>query len=138
MLHLLWVFPFFRLFDTRSGAAICIALIISQATLNAMYGPLAARFSELFEPRVRYSGASLAYQFGAVFGGGFAPTICAALYEAFGSSLAISAYWGLVAANGRLRELGGPVRAGGRPPRNPRPRPRRAADCRARCLSHPS
>ena len=97
-LHLLWVFPFFWLFDTRSGAAIWIALIISQITLNAMYGPLAALFSELFEPRVRYSGASLAYQFGAVFGGGFAPTICAALYEAFGSSLAISAYWGLVAA----------------------------------------
>lgn len=98
VLHLLWVFPFFWLFDTRSGVAIWIALIISQATLNTMYGPLAAMFSELFEPKVRYSGASLAYQFGAVFGGGFAPTICAALYEAFGSSLAISAYWSVVAA----------------------------------------
>jgi MHS family shikimate/dehydroshikimate transporter-like MFS transporter len=96
--HLLWVFPFFWLFDSRSGVAIWIALILSQLTLNAMYGPLAALFSELFEPRVRYSGASLAYQFGAVFGGGFAPTICAALYEAFQTSLAISAYWGVVAA----------------------------------------
>jgi MHS family shikimate/dehydroshikimate transporter-like MFS transporter len=97
-LQLAWVFPFFWLFDTGTSAGIWIALIVSQITLNTMYGPLAAMFSELFEARVRFSGASLGYQVGAVVGGGFAPSICAALFEATGSSASISAYWGLIAA----------------------------------------
>ncbi|GAS88193.1 MFS transporter [Mycolicibacterium brisbanense] len=98
VLHLLWVFPFFWLFNSKSSVAMGIALIVSQVTLNTMYGPLAAMFAELFAPEVRYSGMSLAYQFGAVLGGGFAPTICAALFETFQTSAAISTYWAVVGA----------------------------------------
>lgn len=46
---------------------------------DAMYGPQAAWFAELFDTRVRYSGASLGYQIGAVLSGGFAPLIAASL-----------------------------------------------------------
>ena len=57
-----------------------------------MYGPQAALFAELFPKSVRYSGASLGYQIGAVVGGGFAPIIATALYAHYQSSLAISIY----------------------------------------------
>jgi hypothetical protein len=38
----------------------------------------AALFAELFPVEVRYSGASLGYQLGAVIGGGFAPIMATA------------------------------------------------------------
>jgi MFS family permease len=45
-----------------------------------MYGPQAAFFTELFSTEVRYSGATLGYQLGAIVGGAFAPTIAAILW----------------------------------------------------------
>jgi len=44
-----------------------------------MYGPQAAFVSEMFSTDVRYSGASLGYQLGAILGGAFAPIIATAL-----------------------------------------------------------
>ena len=38
-------------------------------------------FTELFSTEVRYSGATLGYQFGAILGGAFAPTIAALLWK---------------------------------------------------------
>ena len=49
-----------------------------------MYGPQAAFFTELFSTEVRYSGATLGYQFGAILGGAFAPTIAALLWNDYG------------------------------------------------------
>jgi hypothetical protein len=57
-----------------------------------MYGPQAALFAELFEQRIRYSGASLGYQIGSILGGGFAPIIATALYSQFASTTVIAAY----------------------------------------------
>ena len=65
-----------------SGSAIAVALSIVfgiNVVHDAMYGPQAAWFAELFDTRVRYSGSSLGYSIGAVLGGGFAPLIAAAL-----------------------------------------------------------
>jgi MFS family permease len=64
-----------------SGSAIAVVLAIVfgvNVVHDAMYGPQAAWFPELFNTRVRYSGSSLGYQIGAV-SGGFAPLIAAAL-----------------------------------------------------------
>jgi hypothetical protein len=41
---------------------------------------------------VRYSGASLGYQFGAILGGGIAPTAAAALYASWRSTVPITVY----------------------------------------------
>ena len=49
--------------------------------LGMMYGPQAAFFAELFSTEVRYSGASLGYQIGAIIGGSFAPTIATLLWK---------------------------------------------------------
>jgi fucose permease len=48
--------------------------------------------TELFSTEFRYSGASLGYQIGAIFGGAFAPIIAEALFKQYGSSQPISAY----------------------------------------------
>lgn len=70
-----------------SGSAIAVVLAIVlgvNVVHDAMYGPQAAWFAELFDTRLRYSGSSLGYQIGAVLSGGFAPLIAAALLVAGG------------------------------------------------------
>ena len=52
-------------------------------SLGMMYGPQAAFFTELFSTEVRYSGASLGYQVGAILGGAFAPTIATILWVSY-------------------------------------------------------
>jgi MFS family permease len=61
-----------------------------------MYGPQGALFSEIFPMEVRYSGASLSYQLGAILGGGLAPLIATALLTKYGNTTAISIYVAVV------------------------------------------
>lgn len=88
----LWSFAMFPLIDTGSPLAITTAISVALMLISLMYGPQAALFAELFPVEVRYSGASLGYQIGSVFGGGFAPIIATALFERFKSSGAIAIY----------------------------------------------
>lgn len=88
----LWAFAMFPLIDTGSPVAITVAITVALVLISLMYGPQAALFAELFPVEVRYSGASLGYQIGAVFGGGFAPIIATALFERFRSSGSIAVY----------------------------------------------
>jgi metabolite-proton symporter len=88
----LWAFAIFPLIETGSPAAITAAIGVELVLISLMYGPQAALFAELFPVEVRYSGASLGYQIGSVFGGGFAPIIATALFERFRSSEPISIY----------------------------------------------
>ncbi|WP_028925341.1 MFS transporter [Pseudonocardia acaciae] len=87
-----WPIPFFLLIDTRSAAWMIIAVIVLTLGLGASYGPQSALFAGMFEPRFRYSGASIAYAVGAVVGGGFAPLIATWLQTNTGTSLSVSAY----------------------------------------------
>ncbi|MEU1981156.1 MFS transporter [Nocardia sp. NPDC019395] len=76
---------FFLAVDSGSELAIVLAIVFGVNVLHdAMYGPQAAWFAELFDTRVRYSGTSLGYHIGAVLSGGFAPLIAAALLVAGG------------------------------------------------------
>ncbi|OCB54837.1 MFS transporter [Mycobacterium vulneris] len=78
---------FFVAAGTGSHIAIVLSIVFGvNIAHDAMYGPQAAWFGELFDTRVRYSGASLGYQIGAVLSGGFAPLIAAALLVAGGGS----------------------------------------------------
>ncbi|CQD04358.1 integral membrane transporter [Mycolicibacterium conceptionense] len=78
---------FFVAAQTGSHIAIVLSIVFGvNIAHDAMYGPQAAWFGELFDTRVRYSGASLGYQIGAVLSGGFAPLIAAALLVAGGGS----------------------------------------------------
>lgn len=79
----IFITPFFLLADTGNPVLIVLAMVVGLNLFHdAMYGPQAAFFSELFSTRVRYSGASIGYQFGSVLAGGFAPLIAISLLAA--------------------------------------------------------
>jgi hypothetical protein len=63
-----------------------------------MYGPQAAFVAEMFSTEVRYSGASLGYQLGAILGGGFAPIIATALLAEYQDTVGISIYMAIACA----------------------------------------
>ncbi len=94
----LWSFAFFPLVNTGSFVLIMVALLVGQIFLSMMYGPQAAFYSEIFSTKVRYSGASLGYQIGSIFGGALAPIIATALLARFGGSFAISVYMAALCA----------------------------------------
>ena len=82
---LVFAFPFFWMLNTGVAPLIWLAIILGvNLGHDAMYGPQAAYFSELFGTRVRYSGASLGYQLASVFAGGLAPLIATALLGYYG------------------------------------------------------
>ena len=89
---LLYAAPFFWLLHTRSPVVVVLAIMAGVVLgHNAMYGPQAAYFSELFGASVRYSGASLAYQLASVAAGGLAPFIATALLAGYGAG-AVAVY----------------------------------------------
>lgn len=95
---LLYALPFFLLLETRSASVVWLAIVVGVAVgHNAMYGPQAAYFSELFGASVRYSGASIAYQLASVVSGGLAPFIATALLAWRGKE-AVAAYMMVLAA----------------------------------------
>ena len=80
----LWAFAIFPLVDTGNFGLVVLAISAGLIFVGMMYGPQAAFFTELFSTEVRYSGATLGYQFGAILGGAFAPTIAAFLWNNYG------------------------------------------------------
>jgi len=76
-------FPLFAAID--GGGQLSITLALTAAFVlshGAMYAPQAAFMSELFDARVRYSGASLGAQLASVFAGGLAPFVGTGLLRA--------------------------------------------------------
>jgi MFS family permease len=76
-----FAFPFFGMIDTGRTWTIWLAIVAALIVHAAMYAPQAAFFSELFGTEVRYSGASIGYQFAAPLAGGLAPLIATALLQ---------------------------------------------------------
>ena len=90
---------FFLAVQTGSTLLIVLASVVAiNVAHDAMYGPQAAWFAELFDARVRYSGASLGYQLGSVLGGGFSPLVAAALVALTGAPWAVVAYLAILTA----------------------------------------
>ena len=79
-----WGFALFPLIDTGNPLMITLAVTVGMIFLGMQYGPQAAYFTELFSTEVRYSGASLGYQIGAILGGALAPTIAVLLWTELG------------------------------------------------------
>lgn len=78
-----WAFALFPLIDTANFWMIVLGITGGLVFLGMMYGPQAALYTELFSTEVRYSGASLGYQLGAILGGAFAPTIATILWSQY-------------------------------------------------------
>jgi MFS family permease len=87
-------FALFPLVSTGNFWLSVLGISMGLCFLGMMYGPQAAFFTELFSTEVRYSGASLGYQLGAIIGGAFAPTIATILWVEY-SIVWVSAYMAL-------------------------------------------
>lgn len=87
-------FPFFTGVGTTSTPVMVLLMIVAvNIGRDLCYAPQPAYFTELFEPKVRYSGASVGPQLAAVFAGGFAPLIAMALVgENFDRTWLVSLY----------------------------------------------
>jgi len=108
----LWGFALFPMIDTGSLTLITAGITIGLVFVGMQYGPQAAYFTELFSTEVRYSGASLGYQIGAILGGALAPTIAVLLWNELGI-IFVSVYI-LIAALLTLGSLSALEETGGR------------------------
>ena len=92
----IWAFALFPLVDTGNVFIVTGAISLGLIFVGMQYGPQAAFFTELFSTEVRYSGASLGYQIGAILGGALAPTIAVMLWNTYGV-VYVSVYMALAA-----------------------------------------
>lgn len=87
-----WAFAFFALLDSESFAVITLAVTVGLLFHGAMYGPQAAFISEMFDTKVRYSGASMGSQLASIIGGALAPIIAVELLKDYGSATPVALY----------------------------------------------
>ena len=108
-----FAFPLFTLLDTRDPTIITLTVAVALSFgQGIMFGTGAAWMSELFEARLRYSGASLGFQVGAALSGGFTPLIAAALLTwSSGATWPISVYLIALACVTLLATLAAPETA---------------------------
>jgi metabolite-proton symporter len=93
-----WSFALFPLLASGNNMLIVLALVVGLVLHGAMYGPQAAMIAELFPTRIRYSGASIAYQLTAIFAGSLAPIVALWLYKKYDSALPVAIYVGAACA----------------------------------------
>lgn len=108
-----FAFPLFTLLDTRDPTIITLTVAVALSFgQGIMFGTGAAWMSELFDARLRYSGASLGFQVGAALSGGFTPLIAAALLTwSSGATWPISVYLIALACVTLLATLAAPETA---------------------------
>ncbi|MFE6158603.1 MFS transporter [Streptomyces sp. NPDC056486] len=87
-----WAFAFFALVDSKSFTVITLAVTVGLLFHGAMYGPQAAFISEMFDTKVRYSGASMGSQLASIIGGALAPIIAVELLKDFESATPVALY----------------------------------------------
>ncbi len=106
------------LFAFLDAGPLALLPIIIIAGMNiahdAVYGPQAAWFAEMFPVEVRYSGANLGYQLGTVIGGGIMPLVAALLFQAgAGTPWLICGYLTLLCAISLVAAIAAPETASG-------------------------
>src|SRR5262249_6634461 len=87
-----FAWPYYALLETRQPVWIILATMTAMTFGHAvLYSVQASLIPELFGTRLRYTGASLGYQFASPLAGGLAPIIAATLVQTFPGQ-----YWPLV------------------------------------------
>jgi MFS family permease len=96
-----------------SGSLLVIWLFLSMAlfVMGFVYGPLGAWLPGLFPARVRYTGASLAFNVGGIMGGGLAPLLAQVLADRGGLKF-VGLYLGTAALLSLLALWSAPIAQG--------------------------
>ncbi|WP_424636768.1 MFS transporter [Embleya sp. AB8] len=88
----LWAFPMLRLLATGEPVWMTLACLGALLPFIAMFSVVGAYLAELFEPRVRCTGASTAYNLGGVLGGALTPIVATELARGDGTPWGVAAY----------------------------------------------
>jgi MHS family shikimate/dehydroshikimate transporter-like MFS transporter len=94
VLMALFAFPYFWLVNTGIGPVVLLSMVLALAVFQSgAYAPQSAFIPELFDTRVRYSGAALGYNLATMIFGGTSPFIATALFAWAGEETwAVSLY----------------------------------------------
>ncbi|APT93818.1 MFS transporter [Corynebacterium phocae] len=92
VLQIIGAAALFPLVNTGNIGAVYAALIFLTLGIGLTYGAQSAMYAELFPAPIRATGVSITYALGSVLGGAFAPMIAATLFEATGTTFAITGY----------------------------------------------
>ncbi|MFT4219894.1 MAG: MFS transporter [Microbacterium sp.] len=102
---LIGIAALFPLVNTGDIGLLFLGLALLTVGLGLTYGPQAALYSELFPASIRFSGVSISYAIGAIFGGAFAPTIAQGLVQATGTTVSVQIYLSTVVVLGLIATL---------------------------------
>ncbi|MEU8147440.1 MFS transporter [Nonomuraea sp. NPDC048901] len=111
-------YVWFSAFQSGSFGVMLLGFLALFIPYAANYGTMPTFFAHVFPPEVRYTGMSVGYTLGTVFGSGLAPIIATWLYDSTGTSTSIALYMtaaGLVGAVATLflsERAADPERAG--------------------------
>ncbi|MCY1157050.1 MAG: transporter [Citricoccus sp.] len=98
-------YPLLMLLDSGTMWGFAVAIVVGNGLVQGLlYGPIGAYIAEQFPTRVRYTGASLAYQGASTLGAGFTPMIAAGLMLA-GGMVAVAGFWVAVMVAGLVAVL---------------------------------
>ncbi|MFJ4976602.1 MFS transporter [Streptomyces coeruleorubidus] len=77
----LWMFPMVALLATGTPLPMFLGFLGAMLAFITMFAVIAAYLPELYEPRVRCTGAAVGYNLGGVLGGALTPIVATALAE---------------------------------------------------------
>ncbi|MEU9110984.1 MFS transporter [Streptomyces sp. NPDC048483] len=77
----LWMFPMVALLATGAPLLMFLGFLGAMLAFITMFAVIAAYLAELYEPRVRCTGAAVGYNLGGVLGGALTPIVATALAE---------------------------------------------------------
>jgi metabolite-proton symporter len=85
-------YVWFSAFQSGSFGVMLLGFVALFIPYAANYGTMPTFFAHVFPPEVRYTGMSVGYTLGTVFGSGLAPIIATWLYDSTGTSTSIALY----------------------------------------------
>ena len=88
----LWAVVAWPLIGLGTLPAVLVAIAVGVAAQGVMYGPMAAFIAELYDTRLRCSGASIGYQVAGIVGGAPAPLLAQVLVDHFHTTVPVTVY----------------------------------------------
>ncbi|NEC88091.1 MHS family MFS transporter [Streptomyces sp. SID12501] len=77
----LWMCPMVALLSTGEPLLMFLGFLVAMIAFVTMFAVIAAYLPELYEPRIRCTGAAVGYNLGGVLGGALTPIVATALAE---------------------------------------------------------
>ncbi|MGP3981453.1 MFS transporter [Streptomyces sp. KR80] len=88
----LWMFPMIALLRTAQPLLMFLGFLVAMLAFMTMFSVIAAYLPELYEPRVRCTGAAVGYNLAGVVGGALTPIVATAVAGGPGPPWGVAAY----------------------------------------------